>query len=57
MLSVIDWVYFDVYDAYSDDDGYLRMDLSDGHVHITDGTHIRALFESMFILETRTLKK
>lgn len=34
------YVFFDVYEKYADDNGFLRKDLSDGHVHIRDGTHI-----------------
>ena len=34
------YIFFDVYDKYVDENGFLRKDLSDGNVHIGDGTHI-----------------
>ena len=34
------FVYFDVYDKYCDSNGFLRKDLSDGNVHIRDGTFL-----------------
>ena len=34
--SIKQFVYFDVYDKYCDINGFLRKDLSDGNVHITD---------------------
>jgi hypothetical protein len=35
------YIFVDVYDKYTDPDGFLRKDLSDGNVHIGDGVHIR----------------
>ena len=34
------YVFFDVYNDYIDKNGHLRKDLSDGNVHIGDGTYI-----------------
>jgi hypothetical protein len=34
------YIFFDVYDNYIDDNGFLRKDLSDGNVHIREGIHI-----------------
>ena len=33
-------VFFDVYDKYIDENGFLRKDLSDDIVHIKNGIHI-----------------
>lgn len=41
------FIFFDIYDKYTDKNGYLRKDLSDGNVHIRDGRYI-----SDFINET-----
>ena len=35
------YIFFDVYDNYCDDNGYLIKDLSDGGVHISNGYYIR----------------
>ena len=34
------YVFFDIYDKYIDENGFLRKDLSDGSVHIRDGIYI-----------------
>ena len=34
------YIFFDVYDNYIDENGFLRKDLSDGGVHISNGEHI-----------------
>jgi len=34
------YVFFDIYDKYTDENGFLRKDLSDGYCHISDGIHI-----------------
>lgn len=34
------YVYFDVYDKYTDANGFLDKKYSDGHVHIRDGVYI-----------------
>jgi hypothetical protein len=38
--------FIDVYSRYADEQGFLRMDLSDGHVHITDDRFLREWLES-----------
>jgi len=35
------YIFFDVYDKYTDENGFLIKDLSDGGVHIGNGVHIR----------------
>jgi len=41
------FVFFDVYDNYTDADGFLRRDLSDGKVHIGDGRYIREFISTL----------
>ena len=35
-----EYIFFDIYNNYIDKNGFLRKDLSDGNVHIRDGTYI-----------------
>ena len=35
-----DYIFFDIYNNYSDENGFLRKDLSDGCVHINNGVYI-----------------
>jgi hypothetical protein len=35
-----EYTFFDVYDNYIDENGFLRKDLSDGNVHIRNGVYI-----------------
>ncbi len=34
------YVFFNIYDKYEDENGFLKKELSDGNVHIKDGSHI-----------------
>ena len=34
------YIFFDIYNNYIDENGYLRKDLSDGQVHISNGIYI-----------------
>ena len=35
-----EYIFFDVYNNYIDENGFLRKDLSDGNVHISNGVYI-----------------
>jgi len=35
-----EYIYFDIYNKYLDENGFLRKDLSDGNVHIGNGIYI-----------------
>lgn len=35
------YIFFDVYNKYTDENGFLRKELSDGNVHIQNGCHIK----------------
>ena len=37
----MEYIFFDIYDKYVDENGYLRKELSDGTVHLREGAHIR----------------
>lgn len=39
-LRELPWGFVDVYDDYSDEEGFLKMGLSDGHVHISDPLYL-----------------
>ena len=39
------YIYFDIYNYYTDDNGYLRKDLSDRIVHINNGIYIKKFIE------------
>ena len=34
------FIFFDIYNQYTDENGYLRKNLSDGNVHIQNGIHL-----------------
>ena len=39
--KVNNWIFFDVYNSYCDNNGYLNKKLSDGNVHIANGVFIK----------------
>jgi len=39
------FTFFDIYDKYIDNNGYLNKKFSDGHVHIKDGQFIKLFVE------------
>ena len=41
------YIFIDVYDNYIDSNGFLRKDLSDGHVHISNGQHIMNFIKNL----------
>jgi hypothetical protein len=34
------YIFFDIYNKYTDENGYLKKELSDGNVHIGNGIYI-----------------
>ncbi len=40
------YIFFDIYDNYCDEDGFIKKELSDGNVHIKDGTYIDKFIET-----------
>lgn len=42
------FVFFDVYNKYIDSNGFFNKSLSDGHVHIRDGIHLKKFVEITF---------
>ena len=41
------YVFFDVYDKYTDENGFLKKELSDGNVHISNGHYISEFRKKM----------
>jgi len=39
------YIFFDIYHHYADSNGYLKKSLSDGNVHIRDGTYIKEFID------------
>lgn len=39
------YVFFDVYDKYTDENGFLKKELSDGHVHINNPIYVTQFIE------------
>lgn len=39
------YLYFDVYDKYCDDEGFLKKELSDGRCHIYDGKYLQEFID------------
>ena len=40
-MSKNNWVFIDIYKNYADNNGFLNKFLSDGSVHIRDGTYLK----------------
>jgi len=45
------YIFFDVYNKYIDENGFLRKDLSDGNVHISNGIYISDFIKENKIVE------
>jgi hypothetical protein len=43
------YVFFDVYDKYTDANGFFRKDLSDGQTHIRDGRFLSEFLEQLLL--------
>ena len=41
-----DFIFFDIYDKYTDDRGFLKNELSDGNVHIDNPIYIKEFLET-----------
>lgn len=39
------YIFFNIYDNYTDNNGYLNKALSDGHMHIRDGIYLNHFIE------------
>lgn len=51
-LRESEFVFVDVYDSYADEDGFLRMELSDCHVHLSDEKPLADWIKRRFEHET-----
>ena len=43
------WIFFDVYNFYIDNNGYLNKKLSDGNVHIKDGIYLEQFINNYLL--------
>jgi len=43
------FIFFDVYDQYTDENGFLKKELSDNNVHIKNGIHITEFVENYLL--------
>jgi hypothetical protein len=50
------YVFFDVYTSYADERGFLRKDLSDGNVHIRDGTYLTEFIQDQIDVIAKKFK-
>lgn len=48
LCSKYNYIYFDVYDKYTDENGFLNKTLSDQVVHIANGCFIKEFIEKFF---------
>jgi hypothetical protein len=45
------WLYFfDIYDKYIDNNGFLKKNMSDGHVHILNDFYVNQFIEKKNLL-------
>lgn len=42
------WIFFDIYDKYCNDDGFLNADFSDETVHIKNGIYLQEFIDNNF---------
>ncbi len=43
------WIFFDVYDYYIDNNGFLNKEFSDGHVHIKNGRFLKKFIDNYLL--------
>ena len=51
-----EYIFFDIYNNYIDENGYLRKDLSDGNVHIGNGIYISNFIKEIIYRRFKCLK-
>lgn len=49
------YIFFDIYNKYIDENGFLRKDLSDGKVHVGNGVHITNFINENLISSNKKL--
>ncbi len=49
LCNKYEFTFFDVYDKYTCADGFIKRELSDGHVHIKNGVYIREFVDNSIL--------
>jgi len=47
--NIYEYGFFDIYDHYTDEDGFLKDEISDDSVHIIEGSHIQQFIDNNII--------
>lgn len=48
-----EYIFFDVYNHYTDENGFLKKELSDGNVHISNGVYISHFMNEHILLQDK----